>query len=228
LYALCTTVSAAVLRRATSISCGWFRSELLDLAGERRREQQVLPLGGHGHQRHDALDVRDEAHVEHAVGFVEHEDLDLAQVDALLLDVVEEPAGRRDEDLDAGAHDRELLLDVDAAEHAGRPDARVLAVGLDRLLDLDRQLARRREDQRADRVAGRREACVRVALQALEDREDEGRGLAGARLGGTEHVVAGDDDRDGLLLDGRGFGVALVHDGAEEFGREAEIGEGQG
>ena len=35
--------------------------------GERRREQQVLPLRGRGQQRHDALDVRDEAHVEHAV-----------------------------------------------------------------------------------------------------------------------------------------------------------------
>ena len=80
--------------------------ELLDLGGERRREQQVLPLRGGRHQRHDALDVGDEPHVEHAVGFVEHEDLDLRQVDAALLDVVEQAARRRDEDFDAGAHDR--------------------------------------------------------------------------------------------------------------------------
>ena len=53
--------------------------ERLDLVGERRREQQVLPLLRQ--QREDALDVADEAHVEHAVGFVEHEDLDVRQID---------------------------------------------------------------------------------------------------------------------------------------------------
>jgi hypothetical protein len=51
--------------------------ELLDLGGERRGEEQVLPLRRDRHQRHDALDVRDESHVQHAVGFVEHEDLDV-------------------------------------------------------------------------------------------------------------------------------------------------------
>ena len=125
------TVSAAVLRFATSISCGRVQEligELLDLVGERRGEQQVLPLLAWRQQRHDALDVGDEAHVEHPVGLVEHEDLDLAEVDALLLDVVEQASRRGDEDLDAGAHDRQLLLDVDAAEDDGRAQVGVLAV----------------------------------------------------------------------------------------------------
>ena len=47
-------------------------------AGDFRRhgggEEQRLP--GEGHQLADALDVRDEAHVEHAVGFVDHQNLD--------------------------------------------------------------------------------------------------------------------------------------------------------
>ena len=51
--------------------------ERADLVGERGREQQVLLA--RGEQRHDALDVGDEPHVEHAVGLVEHEDLDLAR-----------------------------------------------------------------------------------------------------------------------------------------------------
>ena len=37
-------------------------------------EEQRLALGGH--RRQDQLDGRQEAHVEHAVGFVEHQDLD--------------------------------------------------------------------------------------------------------------------------------------------------------
>ena len=103
--------------------------ELLDLVREGRREEQVLPLRGRRQQRHDALDVGNEAHVEHAIGFVEHEDLDLAQIHRFLLDVIEQPAGRRDQDLDAAADDRQLLLDVDAAEHDRRAQAGVLAVG---------------------------------------------------------------------------------------------------
>ena len=66
-------------------------------------------------QREDLADVVDEAHVEHPVGFVEHQDLDLAQVDRPLLHVVEQPAGRGDEDVDAAAQRVDLRLHADAA-----------------------------------------------------------------------------------------------------------------
>ena len=49
--------------------------------------------------------------------------------------------------------------------------------------------------------AGRRGAsCV----QALEHRQHEGGRLAGAGLGAGEQVAAGEDERDGLRLDGVG------------------------
>ena len=73
--------------------------ERLDLARRTSRRKQVLPPLGQ--QREDALDVGNEAHVEHAVGFVEHEDLDAREVDVALADVVEQAAGRGDEDIDA-------------------------------------------------------------------------------------------------------------------------------
>ena len=73
--------------------------ERLDLVGERRREQQVLPPLGQ--LREDALDVADEAHVEHPVGLVQHQDLDVRQVDGALLVMVEQPARRGDQDVDA-------------------------------------------------------------------------------------------------------------------------------
>jgi hypothetical protein len=69
-----------------------------------------------GQQADDAADVVDEAHVEHAVGFVQHQDLDVAQVDGLLLHVVEQPARRRDDDVHAAAQVLDLRVDVDAAE----------------------------------------------------------------------------------------------------------------
>ena len=129
--------------------------KLLDLVRKGRREEKVLPFRDGGQERHDALDIGDEPHVEHPVGLVEHQDLDLAQIDGFLLDVVEEPSRSGDQDFDPRAHDRQLLFDVDAAEDDGRAQFRVLAIGAHRLLDLDRQLARGGQDQRAHRVARR-------------------------------------------------------------------------
>ncbi len=198
--------------------------ELLDLVRERCREQQVLPLGGHRQQRHDPLDVGNEAHVEHAVGFVEHEHLDLPEVNALVFDVVEQPPRSGDEDLDAGADDLELRLDVDAAVDDGRAQLGVPAVGLDRVLDLDREFPGRGQDQRAHRVPRRRRARVGQRGQLLQDRQRETGGLAGAGLGAAHDVVAGENDGNGLRLDRRGRGVAGFFDGPQQFGPQPELG----
>ena len=61
----------------------------------------------------------DEAEVEHLVGLVEDEDLDVAQAQRPAVDEVEEPAGRGDEDVDAGREVALLLADRHAAEHDG-------------------------------------------------------------------------------------------------------------
>ena len=50
---------------------------------------------------HDPADVVDEAHVEHAVGFVEHEDFDAIEADGAALHEVEQASGRRHQDVDA-------------------------------------------------------------------------------------------------------------------------------
>ena len=182
--------------------------ELLDFAGERRREQQVLALRCHGQERHDPLDVRDEAHVEHPVGLVQHEDLDLPQVNALLLDVVEQSSWRGDENLDAAAHNRQLLLDVHAAVDDGRAQVRVLAVRAEGFLDLHREFAGWREDQRAHRVPRRRMVRVRHRRQFLQDRQGEAGGLAGAGLGAAHDILAGENDGDRLHLDRRRCRIA--------------------
>ena len=76
------------------------------------------------------------------------------QVDVALAVMVEQAAGRRDEDVDAAPQLRDLRAEADAAEHRHRARSlQVLAVGADRRLDLRGELARRREDQRAHRLA---------------------------------------------------------------------------
>jgi hypothetical protein len=89
-----------------------------------------------------------------------------------------------------------------------------------------RQFAGRREDQRAHRMAGRRRAAAGQGQDALQDGQHEGGRLAGAGLGAAHDVLAADDERDGLGLDRRRLGVALVEHGAQQFGRQAEVGKG--
>jgi hypothetical protein len=94
-------------------------------------------------------------------------------------------------------------------------------------VDLDRELARGREDQAAHRVQRRREALRRHGREALQDGKGEAGGLAGAGLRGGEQVAAGDDDGDGLRLDGGGLGVALLRDGTQQLGKKPEGIEGR-
>ena len=99
-----STSSAGVFLGVTWTKAGSLQDavgEAPDLGGEGRAEEQVLTLGRE--QREDLADVVDEAHVEHPVGLVEDEDLDRAKVDGALADVVEQPAGRGDDDLGTAA-----------------------------------------------------------------------------------------------------------------------------
>src|SRR5690606_35688017 len=159
--------------------------------------------------------------VEHAIGFVEHQHLDVRQVDGALASVIEQAAGRCDEDVDAAAQSVDLRVDVDAAEHDGRRQLDVLAVRDDALLDLRRELARRREDQRADRARTAGGSAARHGRrQALQDRQHETGGRAGSGLGAGQQVAAGEHGRDRLGLDRGGGIVAAFSDGTDEgFGQ---------
>ena len=61
------------------------------------------------------------------------------------------------------------------------------------------------------------------SARLLQQRQREGRRLAGAGLGGGQQVAAVVDGGNGALLDGRRGDVAQFLDGAQEFGRQAEL-----
>ncbi len=102
----------------------------------------------------------DEAHVEHAVGFVEHQHLHLRQVEHALLLQVEQAAGGGDQDVDAALELADLRVHADTAEDHGRGQLEVLAVGANGLFDLGREFARGGQHQGTDagaaELAGRR------------------------------------------------------------------------
>ena len=200
--------------------------ELLDLVREGGREQQALAVGRQ--EGEDAADIRDEAHVEHAVGFVEDQEFNLAEGDGFLLYMVQQASRSGYHDLDAAAQFLDLRVHVDTAVDAGAAQGEVLGVHLDRLEHLHRQLARRREDQRTYRVAGRAGRTAGVTGQTVEQRQCEAGGLAGTGLGAAHDVVPGEDDGNGLALDRRGFGVAGFGDGLQDFRDEPEFGKRHG
>jgi hypothetical protein len=208
------------LRGATSICAGsgaWTAGEGADLRREGRAEQQVLALLRQ--QREHALDVVDEAHVEHAVGLVEHEDLDAGEIDGLLTGEIEESAGRRDDDVGAALQRLDLRVHADAAEDRDRTQRKVRAVGAHALGDLGAELARRHHDEGTDVTP-----ALRARLhQPLEHGQGEAGGLAGTRLGRGHQVAALEDRGDGARLHGRGGRIAFVGHGTNELGHQAEI-----
>ena len=194
--------------------------ELADRLGHGRREEQRLALLGE--QRHDALERVDEAQVEHLVGLVEHEDLDVLERQRALVDQVEQPAGGGDEDVDARLELADLAVDRHAAEHGDGRQAQPLAIGVHALGDLAGELARRREHQHA---ATARRARLGVLLEIVERGQAEGGGLAGAGLRDAEQVAALHQRRDRLRLDRGGLGIALGGKRGEDRGGEAQVGE---
>ena len=179
--------------------------EAPDLRRHGGREEQRL--AHRRQQADDALDIGNEAHVEHAIGFVDHQDLHVVHQDAAALDVVEQAARGGDQHVGAPLERTLLVGEAHAADQQRHVELVVLAVDLEVLGHLGGQFTRRLQDERP------RHARLGAALgQDIDHREDEGGGLAGARLGASEDIAAHQDDGDGLFLDRGGLGIALVSD----------------
>src|SRR5690606_29571016 len=73
--------------------------QFLDFRRHGGRKEQSLPA--RRQEAADAFDIGDEAHVEHTVGFVDDENVDAGQKQAAALEMVEQAAGRRDQDVGA-------------------------------------------------------------------------------------------------------------------------------
>ena len=137
--------------------------------GHRRRKEERLPL--FGQQRKYPFDVVDETHVEHPVGFVEHEEADVGERDVSLSDQVEQAARRGDQQVDAALQGVHLRTLVDTAEDHAVAQVGVAGIVAAALVDLDRQFARGREHQRLDGAAS---FGAGPGREQLQDRQREG------------------------------------------------------
>jgi hypothetical protein len=166
----------------------------------------------------DGGDVVEEAHVQHAVGFVQHQRVQRGQVEAAALQVVEQTAGCADHDVRAMLQAGQLRAHGAAA--AQREHLHVVFGGGQTahfLRHLVGQFARGAQHQRLHGQA----AHVQVGQQ----RQRKGRRLAaaGARLG--DEVLARQRRRQGRSLDGRHGGVAQALQVLQHVGGQRQAGE---
>ena len=193
--------------------------QLADVLGERGGEEQRLAF--FGKHPDDLGDVRDESHVEHAIRFIEHEGLDLCQVDVALVGEVHEPAGGRHEHVDAGPERLHLVILAHTAVDHRMLERELESVGREALEDLHREFPRGAEHQRAgrpapDAPAGGTGLANLGSGQSMQNRQGEGTGLSGTGLGATKNVPACECGRNRLLLDRGRLGVALGGDRSED------------
>ncbi len=199
-----------------------------DRAGHGRGEQHGLPaLRQHGD---DLLDVGQEAEVEHLVGLVEDETLDVLEVQLLLAGQVEQPPGRADDHVDALLQGLDLRLVGAPAVDRGDAHIAHLAGGQQVVGDLDAQLAGGHHDKCLRGVgdvlgAGAARFDVGGDAHALQEREPEAERLAGAGLGLADDVGAGEGDGERHLLDGEGSDDADGLQGLGRLGKDSELSE---
>ncbi len=187
-----------------------------DVAVERGREQDGLTLLRGGVE--DATHGGEESHVGHPVGFVDHDDLDHAEVHHPLGDEVLEPAGAGHEDVDAAAHRPALRLVADPAVDGEDGAVAHVAERRELALDLGRELTGRCEHQAA-RLLGLGPA------DPVDERDAEGDGLAGAGGGAPADVATGEQVGNRQGLDGKRLGDAAMGEHVDEIGGNAEISE---
>ena len=151
------------------------------LAVERGREEHRLAILRQ--PSHDPVDLRLEAHVEHPVGLVQHQDRHGAQREHLAVGEILEATRSRHQQVRAVGL-LGLVVEADSAVGGGHPQAACSSQRLQHLAHLGGQLAGRDQHQRG------RGGAVRV--DSLDQRDAEGERLAGAggRLG--QHVLAGE------------------------------------
>ncbi|MNO99419.1 hypothetical protein D3C76_911880 [compost metagenome] len=196
---------------------------LADGVGEGRGEQQGLPARG---QRGEQLvQLAGEAEVEHAVGLVEHQGLQLGELHRVLPVQVEQPPRRRHQHVDTLAQLQHLRVDAHPAVGHGGAQRHMLAVGAEAGVDLLGQLAGRHQHQRPRRIGRHLRAFLE---QTLQQRQGETGGLACAGLRRGEQVAALEHGGNGPGLHRRRRLVVEPFEGAQQGFDQAEGGEGHG
>ena len=168
------------------------RGDLSDRRGHGCREQRNLfVLRG---VSEDPLHVLGKTHLQHLVGLVKHQIVQMLKIQRAALEVIDDTARRADDDVRAASQPGQLHRVGLAAVDRQHGDLRqVRAVTTERLGDLQSKFASGRQHQRL--------SVLTRGVDPGQDRDGEGSGLPGAGLGQADHVGTGHQGWDGGRLD---------------------------
>ena len=181
--------------------------QLADFIAERGREKQALLV--FGHQSQHLLDVMDEPHVEHAVGFVQHQNFDRGKIQETLLLQVEQTPGCGNQYIHAALDAVDLRVHAHTAKHHGRVDIQIFTVIAHRLFDLSGQFTGGCEYQRTNALAAKFALGGCALAQAMQHGQGERSRLAGAGLCPGQKVMPFKHGGDCLRLNGGRCLIAL-------------------
>ncbi len=164
------------------------------------------------------LDVLDEAHAQHLVGFIQNQGPDLVQLQRALVDVIHYPPWCADHDRGA-AFQTAYLFAVIGTSINGQclksPDPVTEAF--------------KRFGYLYGQFAGGRKAhglwSTAIGIEIREDGQGEGSGFTGSCIGYAQEVAPSQQFRNGLLLDGGGRLVANCLDRLLYLGSQRQIRE---
>ncbi len=172
----------------------------------------------------------DEAHVEHAIGFIKDQDFHVGEVDATLPGEVEQAARAGHQDIHALGNGLDLRVHANAAENAGTDQRQVAGIYLEAVMHLSRQFAGRGQHQHARLARAVALGLVGVARreQTLKDRQGKAAGFTGTCLCGNHQVAALQHGGNRPLLHRSRLGIARCLDSADKSLGETEGSKGHG
>ena len=185
-------------------------------AARRGGEQQGLP--GRVTSRRQTQHVVAEAHVEHAVRFVQHQYLKLGQRQIVRFQMLDQTARRAHQHLRVLADARRLYLEVLTAGDRFRLDKGEARQRLHLLERLPGQFPGRRQHQRPGA-----DAAVRLVQKPLQHGQHEGGGLPGAGSRHHAQVPARQRRGDGRRLHWRGLAQRQLFQGAQQTFMQIQI-----
>jgi hypothetical protein len=185
-----------------------------------RRPDRIIAAAARRNRPDDLLNLRTEAHVEHAVCLVDHDPPHKGQRQRAVIQQFAHASGRGDENVDAARdglglrRNRNLAIGAGDAQHGALRDSRGF------ISNLSRQLAGGTQHQRAKPRGGINRAATRalrnIHEQMMRDRHDERSRLAGAGLGQADDVAVIHRRLKRLLLNGTRLVVAHRDEVADE------------
>ena len=155
-----------------------------------REQRDLLVIRGVGK---NALDILLEAHLQHLIGLVQHQETQVGNVQRALLQVVDDTTRRADDNLRTSAQTRQLhSIGLTTVDWQDLNLAQVISKRLEGVRNLQRQLTGRSKHQSL--------RCADGAINASQNRQRKRRGLTGTSLSQADDVAAAHQSRDSSSL----------------------------